>query len=269
MSPPRILVVDDEPSIRMVLKMALEDSPYDVAVAESAEAALDLLASRPFDLLLVDKNLPGMSGVDLIRKVREQSKVPAVLMTAFGSAESATELLNLGIAAYIEKPFKKIWAVPELVKNILSKETVGWTPAAMMTVSVAATTPGESSRALRIVIATTDERLATALAIPPPAQVQVFAALEDVLRSVAREEIDLIVIDVASFTGGAVAIVKEVISVAPFITCALVCTGTPLSETKVLIELGVTCMVDRELEHGTTQKRIRGLVEVLLRAQRD
>ena len=86
-----------------------------------------LLRSQPFDLLLLDKNLPRMNGLDLLRGVRARNAtVPAILMTAYASAESATETLNLGVEAYLEKPLDSLAEVVRLISNVLGKKKPGW-----------------------------------------------------------------------------------------------------------------------------------------------
>ena len=107
-----LLLVDDEPSVRAALELALEDEPWRIESVSSAEEALGLLATRRFDLLLTDKNLPGMTGVDLIRKVRQDNlDMACVMITGYASVESAAETMKLGVDAYVEKPFDSIYEV--------------------------------------------------------------------------------------------------------------------------------------------------------------
>ena len=104
--------------------MVFEDMNWSIEETECASAALDLHKSTPFDLLLVDKNLPDMDGVELIRQVREydgQSKI--IMMTGYASLQSALTTANLRIDAYIEKPFRDISSVCEVVESALGRET--------------------------------------------------------------------------------------------------------------------------------------------------
>src|SRR5437773_8676027 len=110
--PVRILIVDDEPAILMALRLALEERPWRIFTAPTAEKALELCGGSDFDAYIVDKNLPGASGIALVRELRRRSRVPAiVIMTGFASTTSAFEALNLGVDAYLETPFHDILAV--------------------------------------------------------------------------------------------------------------------------------------------------------------
>jgi DNA-binding NtrC family response regulator len=119
--PSRILIVDDEPAVRLALEMALADTPHAVDSVENAEAALKILRESPPDLLLVDKNLPGVSGVQLIRQVREEGQeIVCAMITGYPSAESAMEMLQLGVRGYLEKPFDDIFAVVKRIDGMLA-----------------------------------------------------------------------------------------------------------------------------------------------------
>ena len=116
----RILIVDDEDSIREMLETLFEAKGASCKTAPSAEDALRILVKESFDILLVDKNLPGMSGVELIRQLREaDDEVAIMMMTGYASADSIIETLNLGIDAYVEKPFSSIQDLLDSVEAIL------------------------------------------------------------------------------------------------------------------------------------------------------
>jgi excisionase family DNA binding protein len=102
----RVLVVDDEESIRELLVKALED--YDVDTAPDAATALDHIRERGhYDLLISDLNMPGMDGLSLIKEVRQlKSSVPVIIVTGYSSHESAIDAANLGVSAYLTKPFQ-------------------------------------------------------------------------------------------------------------------------------------------------------------------
>lgn len=118
----RILVVDDELSMREFLSILLEREGYDVSVATSAEEALRLMESALFDLVLSDVNMPGLSGIELLGRIKQLSPETAVLMlTAFSTAEQAVEAMKLGAYDYIGKPFKNE-EIKQLVKNALEKQ---------------------------------------------------------------------------------------------------------------------------------------------------
>ena len=105
----QILVVDDEASIRFFLSELLTEEGYAVALAETAEAGLHLMASQPIDLALVDLNLPGMSGMELIKVLHARwPAVVIIVLTAYASLETAVEALRQGAHDYLFKPSKAL-----------------------------------------------------------------------------------------------------------------------------------------------------------------
>ncbi len=118
----RILVVDDELSMREFLSILLEREGYDVTVAASAQEALRIMESALFDLVLSDVNMPGLSGIELLASIKEKSPETAVLMlTAFSAADQAVEAMKLGAYDYVCKPFKNE-EIKQLVRNALEKQ---------------------------------------------------------------------------------------------------------------------------------------------------
>jgi excisionase family DNA binding protein len=104
---PRVLVVDDEPSIREMLSRTLSSEHYLVDEASDAGTALELLQhSEDYDLLIADLKMPGMDGLSLIRQVRAlRADLPIIIITGFSTESSAIEAVNLGVAGYLTKPF--------------------------------------------------------------------------------------------------------------------------------------------------------------------
>lgn len=104
----RILVVDDEVSMREFLSIALGRMGHEVSAVDSAEAALEVLEEGAFDLVLTDIRMPeGMSGVELLARLKATDPaIQVLLMTAYASLESAMEAVQLGATDYIMKPFK-------------------------------------------------------------------------------------------------------------------------------------------------------------------
>lgn len=102
----RILVVEDERSMRDLLGLMLRKEGYDVATADCAEAAEEQLKRAIYDLVVTDISMPGRSGLELLGHVRQAATgTEVILMTAFGSKQTAIEALNHGAAYYVEKPF--------------------------------------------------------------------------------------------------------------------------------------------------------------------
>ncbi len=99
-------MVDDEPALCDLLQRVLGGAGHRVTVVDTGEAALRLLASEPYDVLIVDKNLPGIGGLDVLRLVRDHyPSLRALLITAYPSAESENEARELGVHGYVVKPF--------------------------------------------------------------------------------------------------------------------------------------------------------------------
>ena len=102
----RALVVDDERKMRRVLQMLLEKMGIESIAAETGEEALAMLAAERVDLLLTDLRLPGLSGIDLLARVREiEPELAVIVLTAFGSVETAVEAMKRGASDYVLKPF--------------------------------------------------------------------------------------------------------------------------------------------------------------------
>ena len=104
----RVLVVDDEASIRDILAKTLALAEYDVDTAADATVALDRLRERRnYDLLIADLRMPGMDGLSLIREVKHiNPNLPVIIITGFSTESSAIEAVNLGVAGYLTKPFR-------------------------------------------------------------------------------------------------------------------------------------------------------------------
>src|SRR5213083_2330907 len=101
----KILVVEDDPDIRKILELFLGEKGFRVKIADGAPRALELLGEEPIDLILSDVRMPGMSGLDLLRHVKEQDpEIQLVLMSAYSSVKDAVEAIQLGAADYVEKP---------------------------------------------------------------------------------------------------------------------------------------------------------------------
>jgi DNA-binding NtrC family response regulator len=101
----RILVVDDEDSLRRVMQVQLQQSGYEVTTAASGGEAFERLTAAPVDLVLTDLKMPGMSGLELLKRIRaEYPEVIVILITAYGTVETAVEAMRSGAYDYITKP---------------------------------------------------------------------------------------------------------------------------------------------------------------------
>jgi len=105
MSGARVLVVDDEQRVRRLLQTALTERGYDVTTAASGEEALAAIAKRQPDIILLDLIMPGMSGLDVCRSVRQDLSTPIVVLSAHGEEHDKVLALDLGADDYLTKPF--------------------------------------------------------------------------------------------------------------------------------------------------------------------
>jgi len=103
--PLKVLIVDDEPPIRRLLRAGLGTQGYQTLDAPNAKAALDLMSDKP-DLVILDLGLPDMQGLDLLRQIRAQREdVPIVVLSSRGDETAKVEALDLGADDYVTKPF--------------------------------------------------------------------------------------------------------------------------------------------------------------------
>jgi excisionase family DNA binding protein len=104
---PRVLVVDDEATIRDLLSKTLALAEYDVDMASDGRAALERLRIIPYDLLITDLKMPGVDGLTVIREARRlKADLPVIIITGFSNEASAIEAVNLGVSGYLTKPFR-------------------------------------------------------------------------------------------------------------------------------------------------------------------
>jgi two-component system, OmpR family, KDP operon response regulator KdpE len=106
MSSGRILVVDDDPQIRRVLKVTLTGQGFEIDDAKDGEAALDKLREPRFDLVLLDINMPGMSGLEVCRAIRTTSEIAIIMLTVRDNEADTVAALDAGADDYVTKPFK-------------------------------------------------------------------------------------------------------------------------------------------------------------------
>lgn len=113
----RVLIIDDEKNIRLTITRSLSTELYHVDQAVSAEEALERLTLLPYDLVLLDIMLPGMSGMDLIKQLRDLSiEARIVVISAHGTIETAVGFLKEGALDFIEKPFS-----PDEIRHVVAK----------------------------------------------------------------------------------------------------------------------------------------------------
>jgi two-component system, OmpR family, KDP operon response regulator KdpE len=113
-NPPKILVVDDEPQIRRLLKTSLVPQKFEVAEASTAGAALKRLDAEEFDLVILDLGLPDRSGIEVIEEIRAGSTIPIIVLSVRNDEAGKVRALELGADDYVTKPF----GMAELVTRI-------------------------------------------------------------------------------------------------------------------------------------------------------
>lgn len=111
----RVLVVDDEPAIRRALRPPLTELGFEMTEASRGEMALELLRTEPFDAVLLDVNMPGIGGIETLRRMRAMStRIPILMLTVRDREEEKVNALEMGADDYVTKPF----GVRELVARI-------------------------------------------------------------------------------------------------------------------------------------------------------
>lgn len=114
MSAGRILVVDDEPQIRRVMRATLAGEGYEVSDTNSGEGALLEIRNHRYDLILLDMNMPGMGGLQVCRQIRAGSEIPIIMLTVRNTERDKVEALDSGADDFVTKPF----SMPELLARI-------------------------------------------------------------------------------------------------------------------------------------------------------
>ncbi len=112
-----VLIVDDEKNIRLTLCQALEILSIETDTAADGEEALSKLRKKEFGLILLDLRMPGMDGMEVLRRVREfRPDIRVIILTAYGTIESAVEAMKLGAVDFIQKPFS-----PDEIRGLVSR----------------------------------------------------------------------------------------------------------------------------------------------------
>ncbi len=144
----QILVVDDEPNVRLNYRITLETEGLDICEAGCGAKALELLPGREFDLAILDMRMPGMDGLDLLAEMRRRGvKTPSVIITAYGDVPQAVRAMKLGAIDFLQKPL-----TPNVLRGVVTElitRHVG-APRAPKDEPVADTFAGQLSEAKRL-----------------------------------------------------------------------------------------------------------------------
>jgi two-component system, response regulator, stage 0 sporulation protein F len=235
---PSVLIVEDDVTLLEVLRAAFTQSGWQVTTAATLDEALASWAVGKPDVVLTDKNLPGgkivdaQAGVELIRHIRQHDRdVGVVLMTAYGTAESARDTLNLGIDLYLEKPFDDLFGVIERLGKLAERtRPPPAQPKAQLTIVVAA--KGARQKLIGAALASSDRIL--------------YVDDPDSLRPSAKSEhADVVVLDGGSFPDEITILVVAVKTRVRGAACVVLSQGLPLNDVKRLIELNVKALIDQ------------------------
>lgn len=119
-----ILIVDDEKNIRFTLKKALESLELNIDDAINGEEALEKIREKEYNLLLLDLKMPGIDGMDVLRIAAEKwPEIKIIIITAYGTIDSAVEAMKLGAVDFLQKPFAPS-EIRELVTNVLERDSI-------------------------------------------------------------------------------------------------------------------------------------------------
>lgn len=117
----KILVIDDEPTIRFLLKEVITDWGYEIAEASRAVSGIEMIKQGGIDLVLLDIQLPQMNGLEAIQKIREiDEELPVFILTAFHNLKDVVNMLDVSVQEFIQKPFD-IDELHEKIKTVLEE----------------------------------------------------------------------------------------------------------------------------------------------------
>lgn len=120
-----LLIVDDEPVILQILKAVFEGEPYRLSLVATGREALAVLDAEPVDLLLTDKNLPDVNGLEILRAAKAKNALTeAIIITGYGSLETALSALELDVFDYILKPLNNVFDIRKKVRQAIAKQDI-------------------------------------------------------------------------------------------------------------------------------------------------
>lgn len=272
----RILIVDDEPVVRRTLELALENDKYAVTGVETAEIGLEVFEPGVWDALIVDKNLPGMNGVEFVRAIRKKDAAVAVLMvTGYASAETALETLHIGVDAYLEKPFEDIFEVVRIVDAALEKKTLREGTGAVGAINhfraaaerMRAVSSRDGMLALDALVATADHEQATWIEahLTSEDSVAVVRSFDAAMTRLRDGATNVIFLDADLCAHDVYEQVAELRAASPDTAYILVAMRPPLTMVTRLIELDVRAVLEKPLDPVQFEQRIGPLLDRLRR----
>ncbi|MBU2530762.1 MAG: response regulator [Elusimicrobia bacterium] len=122
---PRILIVDDEPDMRLAIRNVLKLRGYEIFEAGDGLAALDIIKKHDINLMLLDIRLPGMDGIEVLERTRKFNRsLPVVMITGYGHIRSAVDVMKIGANEYLQKPFENTQLVKTVKRFLDDKKNV-------------------------------------------------------------------------------------------------------------------------------------------------
>lgn len=114
----KVLIVDDEDVVLKVLEELLKGEGYEVITAKSGGEGFEVYRTKRPDIVLLDKNLPDISGLEIAKRIKENAPYSIIIMiTAYPSIESAKEAMKIGVFSYITKPFEKVDDIIKIMRK--------------------------------------------------------------------------------------------------------------------------------------------------------
>jgi len=234
----RALIIDDEPAIRQMLGAVFKRAGWEVRAVASGEEAVDVFSWEQFDALLIDKNLPGIDGVEVVRRLRaSDQRAVCIMITGYANTESAKETLNLGIDAYIQKPVDNVLALVERIKELIAarrgRRDTAQTPASVNALIVSANQE----------LSATVAELLLPFGLPA---IEPLVPDANIVHTIVTRKPQLVV-----FEGSAATLkVIQALNVRPPTPAYVVITGpaAPLAEVVGYIDLGVKALVEKPID---------------------
>ncbi|MDR3634932.1 MAG: response regulator [Isosphaeraceae bacterium] len=142
----KVLIVEDEPNVRLVFRTALESAQFDLNAVDSGEAGLNALQTFAADLVLLDLRLPGITGMEFLKQLRgAANNVPVIIITAYGTVPDAVEAMKLGALDFLAKPL-----TPEALRGKVTEVLARHQPAQAPSVTPKPVPPPDPTAALLV-----------------------------------------------------------------------------------------------------------------------
>ncbi len=119
----KVLVIDDEPIVRLALKRALESRGHSVIEADGGKSGIESWLNQSPDLVFLDVLMPGQSGLQVLREIGKSNKAVVLLMSAYSGAHAESDMANIGAHGFLKKPFENIFEAVETGERLVNAGT--------------------------------------------------------------------------------------------------------------------------------------------------